>query len=71
MENIRRMLGFMVWPRLYWKIMFKFVAPTIIAVILIIVLINFKATTYNEYEFPLYADLVGKLSLCSHNNFYF
>ena len=59
MENIRRMMGYMIWPRLYWKIMFKYGAPIIIVTILVLVLAKFSPLKYNDYEFPLYADGIG------------
>lgn len=58
LDNVRGMMGY-IWPRLYWKIMIAYVTPTLILFVLIMVLVNFKSLTYNEYVFPAYADGIG------------
>lgn len=59
MDNINRMMGYTLWPRVYWKYTFKYVCPAFISLVLGLVLYKFKPLTYNDYTYPLYAEYIG------------
>ncbi|XP_054159903.1 sodium- and chloride-dependent glycine transporter 2-like [Oppia nitens] len=63
MDNIKEMIGFYPFPRLYWKIIYKFAAPIIIITLLVLQFVFRGPTTYGEYQYPVYAEAIGWL-LC-------
>lgn len=58
-DNIRRMMGFSIWPSCYWKFMLKYGCPTIIAAILAMVISKLSPLKYNDYTYPVYAEYIG------------
>ncbi|KAJ6219509.1 hypothetical protein RDWZM_005321 [Blomia tropicalis] len=59
MENVKKMLGYTIWPLAYWKFMLKFGCPSIILIILFLVLSKFSPLKYNDYVYPEYAEYIG------------
>ena len=59
LANVRLMIGLDIcWPW-YWKWLIKLAIPIIIVVLLVLVLTQHSPLTYNDYEYPLYANLIG------------
>ncbi|XP_014671397.1 PREDICTED: sodium- and chloride-dependent glycine transporter 2-like [Priapulus caudatus] len=59
LENIAHMLGYDPWPRLFWKIIWKWACPILLTVILIFTLYDFDTLKYGEYDYPSWADGIG------------
>lgn len=59
LNNLFKMLGFHIWPLSYWKVMFKFICPTIISCLLFIVIVKHEPLVYNDYIFPQYTEYIG------------
>lgn len=59
MNNIQKMMGYMIYPKVYWVFMFKYGCPTIIIVMIAMVMLNISPLTYNEYIFPAYTEYIG------------
>merc|ERR1719414_88417 len=51
------MIGFR--PGLYWRICWKFVTPIFLMTITIASIVNFEPLSYQDYEFPGYANVIG------------
>lgn len=58
-ENIRTMMGYVMWPEIFWKVMIKYVVGTLILVILALIFSDLKPLVYDGYEFPPYTEVVG------------
>ncbi|RWS12589.1 hypothetical protein B4U79_04982 [Dinothrombium tinctorium] len=66
LEDLKVMLGFYPFPKNYWRILWKYISPLIIALILMFSLIDLQPTRYGDYYFPAWATVVGwLLSLAS------
>jgi len=61
LEDLKFMLGFYPYPRLFWKWAWKVVAPMIVAVILILTATKYSGNSYGEYDFPSWANAIGWL----------
>lgn len=59
LKNIHKMMGFPVWPHLYWKCIAKFACPIIMATIFTLILVHHSPLTYNDYVFPTYSNVIG------------
>lgn len=59
LDNIHKMMGYRMWPQVYWKYQFKVGVPLMIIVLIGLVLSSIKAFKYNDYEFPKYTEYVG------------
>jgi solute carrier family 6 amino acid transporter-like protein 5/7/9/14 len=57
MKDIEMMLG--KKPSLWWKIMWKYVTPTLLVFIMIFTWIDYTPSTYGDYAFPVWADALG------------
>lgn len=56
-EDIKDMVGFK--PGIYWRVCWKFVAPLFLLFIIIYGLIGFEPLTYEDYEYPVWANNLG------------
>ncbi|XP_076065864.1 sodium- and chloride-dependent glycine transporter 1-like isoform X1 [Oratosquilla oratoria] len=59
LNDIRIMLGFYPYPRIFWKYVWKFGMPITVTTILVFTWIDFKPARYGDYEFPFWANAVG------------
>lgn len=55
--DIKAMLGFEVG--LWWRFCWKFCAPLFLMVIIIYGLMNYEPLRYGDYEYPLWANILG------------
>ncbi|KAK7574237.1 hypothetical protein V9T40_011428 [Parthenolecanium corni] len=56
-RDLKFMLGFV--PGYYWQVTWGFCAPVILSAIFIYSLIDFKPLTYEDYDYPDWADALG------------
>lgn len=56
-DDIRDMIG--ITPGIYWRVCWKFVAPIFIMFITIYGLINYEPLSYEGYEYPAWANILG------------
>merc|ERR1712059_143414 len=59
LEDLRFMLGFYPFPRLFWKWAWKIVSPSIVVLILFFTWTDFNGNSYGEYDFPAWANGLG------------
>lgn len=59
LEDLKFMLGYYPYPRIYWKWAWKVVAPTIVVLILICTWKDYSGNTYGDYEYPIWANYAG------------
>jgi len=59
LDDLRFMLGFYPYPRILWKAAWMFISPTIVVLILVFSWINYKGSTYDDYIFPDWANVLG------------
>jgi len=59
LEDVRFMLGFYPFPRLFWKWAWKVVSPAIVVLILFFTWTDYKGNSYGEYDFPTWANGLG------------
>mgnify|MGYP002716678444 FL=1 len=59
MKNIYRMVGYKIWPQVYWRFMFKYGCPILICGMLTVVIWKHEPLVYNDYVFPKYSEYVG------------
>ncbi|XP_012272981.1 sodium-dependent dopamine transporter [Orussus abietinus] len=57
--DIKDMIGFS--PGLYWRVCWKFVAPIFIMFIIVYGLMGYEPLTYEDYEYPVWANVLGWL----------
>ncbi|XP_046813118.1 sodium-dependent dopamine transporter [Vespa crabro] len=57
--DIKDMIGFS--PGLYWRVCWKFVAPIFIMFIIVYGLMGYEPLTYEDYVYPLWANVMGWL----------
>lgn len=58
-------MGYII-AKQYWKIMLKYICPTILVLLITLVMINVKPLTYNDYVFPPFSEYIGwSLSISS------
>ncbi|KAK2180985.1 hypothetical protein NP493_418g00000 [Ridgeia piscesae] len=57
LKDIEMMLGYK--PHIWWKIMWKYVTPLILVFIMVFTWVDFVPSSYGEYTFPLWAEVVG------------
>lgn len=58
-SDIKTMLGFDVG--IWWKFCWKFCAPLFLMVIIVYGLISYEPLTYGDYEYPMWANVLGLL----------
>ncbi|CAN0073158.1 sodium-dependent noradrenaline transporter-like isoform X1 [Lampetra fluviatilis] len=56
-EDIEQMMGFK--PGLYWRLCWKFVSPCFLLFVVVASIVNAKPLSYDEYQFPDWANTVG------------
>ncbi|XP_045129508.1 sodium- and chloride-dependent glycine transporter 1-like [Portunus trituberculatus] len=61
MEDIKMMLGKTPFPYYYWKIVWQFITPLSVFIILIFTFLDYSPTEYGPYKFPVWADVLGWL----------
>lgn len=59
LENIKHMLKRPVWLRIFWKVVWKYVCPFLILVILVFTFLDYEVLSYDERDYPGWADGVG------------
>jgi len=59
LEDLKYMLGFYPYPRIYWKWAWKVISPSIVMLILFCTAKDYSGNTYGEYDYPSWANLVG------------
>ncbi|KAG7208867.1 hypothetical protein KM043_015051 [Ampulex compressa] len=57
--DIKDMIGFS--PGLYWRVCWKFVAPIFLMFIIVYGLMGYEPLTYEDYVYPLWANVLGWL----------
>ncbi|KAJ1076764.1 hypothetical protein K5549_010082 [Capra hircus] len=62
-QDIQMMLGFP--PPLFFQICWRVISPAIIFLILIFLVIQYETITYNEYQYPSWAEAIGFLMALS------
>ncbi|XP_060253442.1 sodium- and chloride-dependent glycine transporter 1 isoform X1 [Ovis aries] len=62
-QDVQMMLGFP--PPLFFQICWRVISPAIIFLILIFLLIQYETITYNEYQYPSWAEAIGFLMALS------
>ncbi|KAK3607271.1 hypothetical protein CHS0354_002248 [Potamilus streckersoni] len=62
-SDIHMMLGFK--PGLYWRVCWKFIAPVFICFIMIFGLVLYHPLDYDDYQYPLAANIIGWMIACS------
>jgi len=59
LEDLRFMLGFYPYPRLFWKWSWKISSPVIVILILNFTIKDYQGNKYDEYHYPDWANTVG------------
>ncbi|XP_076036937.1 sodium- and chloride-dependent glycine transporter 1-like [Oratosquilla oratoria] len=59
LDDIRTMIGHHPFPYYYWKYAWKFVTPTSVFAILIFTFLDYAPSSYGNYEFPFWVDVLG------------
>ncbi|XP_028967335.1 sodium-dependent proline transporter [Galendromus occidentalis] len=59
LDDIKVMLKEYPYPKTYWKILWKFVVPTLILLILGFSLVKLEPTKYGDYVYPAWATALG------------
>jgi len=59
LEDIKYMLGFYPYPRLFWKWAWKIISPVIVVFILVFTWADYDGNSYGEYDFPAWANALG------------
>ncbi|XP_046611830.1 sodium-dependent dopamine transporter [Neodiprion virginianus] len=61
--DIKDMIGFA--PGIYWRVCWKFIAPIFLMFIIVYGLMGYEPLTYEDYVYPLWANVLGWLIACS------
>ncbi|XP_069703735.1 sodium-dependent dopamine transporter [Periplaneta americana] len=56
-DDIRDMVGFS--PGIYWRVCWRFLAPAFIMFIIVYGLVGYEPLTYDEYVYPVWANVLG------------
>ncbi|XP_067010554.1 sodium-dependent dopamine transporter isoform X2 [Anabrus simplex] len=56
-DDIKDMIGFS--PGLYWRVCWRFLAPAFLMLIIVYGLIGYEALTYEQYVYPVWANVLG------------
>lgn len=59
MRDVRLMIDSK--PNWYWRICWMFISPAIVLVLLILLIINNKPYSMNDYVYPIYIQVLGQL----------
>jgi solute carrier family 6 amino acid transporter-like protein 5/7/9/14 len=59
LEDLRFMLGFYPYPRLFWKWSWKISSPVIVIMILNFTIKDYQGNKYDDYHYPDWANTVG------------
>ena len=59
LEDLRYMLGFYPYPRVFWLWAWKLLSPAIVLSILVFTALDYSGNSYAEYEYPAWANLGG------------
>ncbi|EZA56881.1 sodium-dependent dopamine transporter isoform X4 [Ooceraea biroi] len=62
-DDIKDMIGFR--PGIYWRVCWKFVAPLFLMFIIVYGLIGYEPLSYEDYVYPVWANILGWLIACS------
>lgn len=57
LKDIEMMLGHK--PGVWWKIMWGYVTPALLTAIMLFTWIYYEPSTYEDYSFPVWADVLG------------
>jgi len=69
LEDLKFMLGFYPYPRLFWKWAWKLVSPLIVMFILVFTWVDYNGNSYGDYQFPAWANTLGWLITFSSVSF--
>ncbi|XP_070156863.1 sodium-dependent dopamine transporter isoform X1 [Polyergus mexicanus] len=61
--DIKDMIGFR--PGVYWRVCWKFVAPLFLMFIIVYGLMGYEPLSYEDYVYPVWANVLGWLIACS------
>ncbi|KAL6447802.1 hypothetical protein ACFW04_000140 [Cataglyphis niger] len=61
--DIKDMIGFR--PGVYWRVCWKFVAPLFLMFIIVYGLMGYEPLSYEDYIYPVWANVLGWLIACS------
>ncbi|XP_064100130.1 sodium- and chloride-dependent glycine transporter 1-like [Macrobrachium nipponense] len=59
MDDIKSMLGHHPPPYYYWKYVWKYITPASVFIILIFTFVDYRPSTYGDYKYPVWADILG------------
>ncbi|KAL0122365.1 hypothetical protein PUN28_007235 [Cardiocondyla obscurior] len=62
-DDIKDMIGFK--PGIYWRVCWKFVAPLFLMFIIVYGLMGYEPLSYEDYTYPVWANILGWLIACS------
>ncbi|ELU09479.1 hypothetical protein CAPTEDRAFT_115714 [Capitella teleta] len=57
MKDIEQMLG--KKPSIFFKVIWRYVTPLLIVGILLFTFIDYQPSSYGDYEYPIYAEVIG------------
>jgi len=67
--DLKFMLGFYPYPRIFWKWAWKLVSPLIVMFILVFTWVDYNGNSYGDYQFPVWANILGWLITFSSISF--
>uniref|UniRef100_A0A6A7FYT7 Transporter n=3 Tax=Hirondellea gigas TaxID=1518452 RepID=A0A6A7FYT7_9CRUS len=59
LEDIKLMLGHYPYPRVFWKVIWKYGMPLMVMSILVCTFLFYEPPSYGDYQFPQWAHTVG------------
>ncbi|XP_065199534.1 sodium-dependent dopamine transporter [Planococcus citri] len=62
-DDIKDMIGFA--PGIYWRFCWRFAAPLFLMFIIVYGLMGYEPLTYENYEYPTWANILGWIIACS------
>ncbi|KAK2169497.1 hypothetical protein LSH36_9g04017 [Paralvinella palmiformis] len=66
-DNIEEMTGSK--PSKFWMICWKFVTPSVITSVMVFTLVRFTSSSYGDFQYPLWSDIMGWLVVCLEISF--
>ena len=61
MEDLKYMLGFCPFPRMFWYWAWKLISPSIVLCILVMTAREYSGNKYADYSYPAWANAFGWL----------
>jgi len=61
LEDLRYMLGFYPYPRIFWYWAWKLMSPAIVLSILVFTAVDYSGNKYADYHYPTWANVCGWL----------